>query len=193
MERGAWWATVHGVARVRHDLATKPFLLRVTQMSLWLVFWYRVLLNVKNVVVSHLQDTCPPLSATRLLHCSATYCPRQSTKEWPLPPTRLTFPVERALPQTLLSLFWEGDFTFPSCHFHFSIFKTHASLSFLSGRNYMLNLVGFSFYSLPYMFMAWKCSATSFTFHRWEIHRLRKHSGFLWENNIFLLIQGLGY
>ena len=24
MERGAWWATVHGVARVRHDLATKP-------------------------------------------------------------------------------------------------------------------------------------------------------------------------
>ena len=24
MDRGAWWATVHGVARVRHDLATKP-------------------------------------------------------------------------------------------------------------------------------------------------------------------------
>ena len=23
MGRGAWWATVHGVARVRHDLATK--------------------------------------------------------------------------------------------------------------------------------------------------------------------------
>ena len=23
MDRGAWWATVHGVARVRHDLATK--------------------------------------------------------------------------------------------------------------------------------------------------------------------------
>ena len=22
--RGAWWATVHGVARIRHDLATKP-------------------------------------------------------------------------------------------------------------------------------------------------------------------------
>ena len=22
-DRGAWWATVHGVARVRHDLATK--------------------------------------------------------------------------------------------------------------------------------------------------------------------------
>ena len=103
---------------------------------------------------------------------------RQSTKEWPLPPTRLTFPIERALPQTLLSLFWEDDFTFPSCRFHFSIFKTHASLSFLSGRNYMLNLVGFSFYSVPYMFMAWECSATSFTFHRWEIHRLRKHSGF---------------
>jgi len=24
MDRGAWWATVHGVVRVRHDLATKP-------------------------------------------------------------------------------------------------------------------------------------------------------------------------
>ena len=24
MDREAWWATVHGVARVRHDLATKP-------------------------------------------------------------------------------------------------------------------------------------------------------------------------
>ena len=23
MDRGAWWAIVHGVARVRHDLATK--------------------------------------------------------------------------------------------------------------------------------------------------------------------------
>ena len=22
MDRGAWWATVHGVTRVRHDLAT---------------------------------------------------------------------------------------------------------------------------------------------------------------------------
>ena len=24
MDRGAWLATVHGVARIRHDLATKP-------------------------------------------------------------------------------------------------------------------------------------------------------------------------
>ena len=24
VDRGAWWATVHGVARVKHDLATKP-------------------------------------------------------------------------------------------------------------------------------------------------------------------------
>ena len=24
MDKGAWQATVHGVARVRHDLATKP-------------------------------------------------------------------------------------------------------------------------------------------------------------------------
>ena len=26
MDKGAWKATVHGVARVRHDLATKPAL-----------------------------------------------------------------------------------------------------------------------------------------------------------------------
>ena len=24
MDRGVWWATVHGVTRVRHDLVTKP-------------------------------------------------------------------------------------------------------------------------------------------------------------------------
>ena len=24
MDRGAWWATVSGVARVRHNLVTKP-------------------------------------------------------------------------------------------------------------------------------------------------------------------------
>ena len=24
MDRGAWWATVHGVTRVRHDLESKP-------------------------------------------------------------------------------------------------------------------------------------------------------------------------
>ena len=24
MDREAWWATLHGFARVRHDLATKP-------------------------------------------------------------------------------------------------------------------------------------------------------------------------
>ena len=24
MDRGAWWAKVHGIARVGHDLATKP-------------------------------------------------------------------------------------------------------------------------------------------------------------------------
>ena len=30
-DRGAWWATVHGVARVGHDLATKPLLRNVCQ------------------------------------------------------------------------------------------------------------------------------------------------------------------
>ena len=31
MDRGDWWVTVHGVARVRHDLATKPPLSNDTQ------------------------------------------------------------------------------------------------------------------------------------------------------------------
>ena len=34
MDRGAWWATVHGVARVGHDLATKP---QHTQLLLALI------------------------------------------------------------------------------------------------------------------------------------------------------------
>ena len=29
VDRGAWQATVHGVTRVRHNLATKPILLKV--------------------------------------------------------------------------------------------------------------------------------------------------------------------
>ena len=36
VDRKAWWATVHGVARTRHDLATKPLLLlsRFTRVRL---------------------------------------------------------------------------------------------------------------------------------------------------------------
>ena len=35
MDRGTWQATVHGVARVGHDLATKPpNLLYVSQVSI---------------------------------------------------------------------------------------------------------------------------------------------------------------
>ena len=30
MDRGAWWATVHGVARVGHNLATKPSIIMAT-------------------------------------------------------------------------------------------------------------------------------------------------------------------
>ena len=32
MDRGAWWATVHGVTRVGHDLATEPPPLRYKYM-----------------------------------------------------------------------------------------------------------------------------------------------------------------
>ena len=30
MDRGAWWATFHGVARVGHDLVTKPPCRKIT-------------------------------------------------------------------------------------------------------------------------------------------------------------------
>ena len=38
MDRGAWWATVHGVSRVRHDLATKLLLLQ----QLKHLYWYNL-------------------------------------------------------------------------------------------------------------------------------------------------------
>ena len=41
MDRGAWWATVHGVARVGHDLATKP-------PPLWLWYFYHFSLPLKQ-------------------------------------------------------------------------------------------------------------------------------------------------
>ena len=34
MDKGAWWATVHGVARVGHNLATKPPLYICNEMLL---------------------------------------------------------------------------------------------------------------------------------------------------------------
>ena len=48
MDRGAWQATVHGVARVRHDLATKEILLNLllrvsdagTQSNSWRRLWH---------------------------------------------------------------------------------------------------------------------------------------------------------
>ena len=36
MDRGAWWATVHGIVRVRHELATK----QDQQESFLFHFWY---------------------------------------------------------------------------------------------------------------------------------------------------------
>ena len=44
MDRGAWWATVHGVARVRHDLATKQCLFWTDWHLLWLVGIYGILI-----------------------------------------------------------------------------------------------------------------------------------------------------
>ena len=43
MDRGSWWATVHGVARVEHDLAAKPLLLLCNikwQLKIFFFFGY---------------------------------------------------------------------------------------------------------------------------------------------------------
>ena len=40
MDRGAWWAVVHGVSRVAHDLGTKlpPILNKITLEKLVMIF-----------------------------------------------------------------------------------------------------------------------------------------------------------
>ena len=38
-DREAWRATVHWVARVRHDLATKPPLGQTAQSKFWITHW----------------------------------------------------------------------------------------------------------------------------------------------------------
>ena len=48
MDRGTWWATVHGVARVRHDLATKPPLPPMCLGCPTCFFWPHVLIQVDN-------------------------------------------------------------------------------------------------------------------------------------------------
>ena len=55
MDRGAWWATVHGVARVGHNLATEQQLFsnKVLNISYNLL---NTVLRVKNRVVVCVQD-----------------------------------------------------------------------------------------------------------------------------------------
>ena len=40
MDRGVWQATVHGVARVRHDLVTKPPNTERGELQFLLLFWF---------------------------------------------------------------------------------------------------------------------------------------------------------
>ena len=49
MERGAWWATVHGIARVRHVYVTKPQLHRFCPPS-YILICLRVLTDQRFVV-----------------------------------------------------------------------------------------------------------------------------------------------
>ena len=45
MDRGAWWATVHGVARVGHDLATAQLTLNEPHIAHWLEYSFTAVLH----------------------------------------------------------------------------------------------------------------------------------------------------
>ena len=40
MDRGAWWATIYGIPRVRHDLATKPVCFNFYQSPINIINMY---------------------------------------------------------------------------------------------------------------------------------------------------------
>jgi len=48
MDRGAWQATIHGVARVGHDLATKPPSLEMKYYGLKLLILYIIYIMSKH-------------------------------------------------------------------------------------------------------------------------------------------------
>ena len=90
MNRGAWWATVHGVTRVRHDLLSKPpppiptykvFSVDIIWLPFWsnlcfLGCWYELVLIVcwtcllteDSVVCCSVTELCPTL--WDLMDCS---------------------------------------------------------------------------------------------------------------------------
>ena len=64
MDRGAWWATVHGIARGRHSLATEPSL---TPINLSL-FW-----SLNLITYSSHYFSLSPLSLTSAFPQSLTF------------------------------------------------------------------------------------------------------------------------
>ena len=51
MDRGAWWATVHGVTRIGHDWASKPPLDNSVEIN---IQWFHELKEMKknNIFIS---------------------------------------------------------------------------------------------------------------------------------------------
>ena len=65
MDRGAWWATAHGVARVGHDLVTKPpppALLRKRSRSFMNIFTFNPLATTRNMATPRSKDSWEMLS-----------------------------------------------------------------------------------------------------------------------------------
>ena len=60
MDRRAWWATVHGVPRVRHDLVTKPIIIFVNVIivcALFFFFWSNSF-NILNITILKFNLRC---------------------------------------------------------------------------------------------------------------------------------------
>ena len=78
MDRAAWWAPVHGVARVEHNLATKPpsnrdllystgnyikYLIKKKKRQCWYLLFQEALLQWKSWVVCPFSALCLPPGA----------------------------------------------------------------------------------------------------------------------------------
>ena len=88
MDRAAWWAPVHGVTRVKHNLATKPPSIRdllyttgnyikylIKKKEFWYLLFQEALLQWKSWVVCPLSALClPPRTQRLLLKWSVPHC-----------------------------------------------------------------------------------------------------------------------
>ena len=76
LSRGAWWAAVHGVARVRHDLVTKPVFHRVC------TYLYSLSSFLDFIFISHFSLSCIGEGNGNPRQCSCLENPRAGGAWW---------------------------------------------------------------------------------------------------------------